>query len=204
MILAIPTIYLEKGKSKYSISGLQGLEKLDSKFRSNPIELAKLFREENNKSILFEIDESLESLKVVSQIRNTFDIPIQITTNSQNTVFLNEISQLLFCRVFLPIENARLLLNSIPIIKLSMLSRYDLSSYSRVMIDFENTKLRNIRINDITKLSIVNSDCDTIGLVNINQTDSNIDSIYLGKEYYGVHYAGQLLWRIAEKAQFAI
>ncbi len=204
MILAVPTIYLENGKSIYSISGLPEFEKLDSKFKENPIKLAKLFREENNKSILFHIDESLESLKVVSQIRNNIDIPIQITTNSQNAVFLNEISKLLFCRIFLPHENTNQLLNSIPIIKLSMLSKYDLSEYSRVMIDFENTQLSNIETNYDTKISVIDSKCNTIDLVEINKLTTNIDSIYLGKDYYGVHYAGQLLWRIAEKAQFAI
>lgn len=204
MILAIPTIFLENGKSKYSIRGLPGFEKLDSKFKDNPLELAKLFREENNKSILFQIDDSIESLDSVKQIRDTLDIPIQLISYSNNIELLNLVNDAKISRMFIPIENINISPDAIPIIKLSALSEYNIDDYSRIMIDFENTKLKDIEIDGNVKISIVNSICNTSDLIKINRIVTNIDSVYLGKEYYGVHFAGQLLWRIAEKAQFAI
>lgn len=204
MILVIPTIYLEKGKSKYSIGGLPGFEKLDSKLKDNPLELAKLFREENNKSLLFKIDDSIESLDIVKQIRDSLDIPIQLISKTNSTEFSNLISDAGMSRVFMPIKHIQILPTAIPIIKLSALSEYNIYDYSRVMIDFENTRLRDIESKGNIKISIMNSICDTNDLVRINKKVTNIDSIYLGKDYYEVHFAGQLLWRIAEKAQFAI
>ncbi|MFA7325618.1 MAG: hypothetical protein WC121_03075 [Candidatus Kapaibacterium sp.] len=204
MILTIPTIYLENGKSKYTISGLPGFEKLDSMFKDNPLELAKLFREENNKSILFQIDESIESLNTVSQIQDILDIPIQLITITKNQSLLKHISETRFSRIFVPIERINSLPTSIPIIQLSAISDYNLNEYSRVMIDFKNTRLENIEYYGETKISIINSLCNTSDLVRMNTMNTNIDSVYLGKEYYRIHFAGQLLWRIAEKAQFAI
>lgn len=204
MILAIPTIYLEKGKSKYSISGLPGFEKLDSRFKNNPMDLAKLFREENNKSILFQIDESEESLNMVLHVRDLLDIPIQLITKSNNKSLLKQISEVNIRRVFVPIERICTIQYSIPTIKLSTISEYDLNEYSRVMIDFENTRLENIEYKGKAKISIINSICNTKDLIRMNTMNTNIDSVYLGKEYYGIHFAGQMLWRIAEKAQFAI
>lgn len=204
MILTIPIIYLENGKSKYSISGLPGFELLDSMFKDNPLELAKLFREENNKSILFQIDESMESLNKVSQIQDILDIPIQLNINTKKQSLLEHISETRFSRVFVPIERINSLPTSIPIIRLSAISNYNLNEFSRVMIDFENTRLENIEYYGETKLSTINAICNTSDLVRMNTMNTNIDSVYLGKEYYGIHFAGQLLWRIAEKAQFAI
>jgi hypothetical protein len=40
-------------------------------------------------------------------------------------------------------------------------------------------------------------------LTKLNLSKSPIDSIYLGKEYYGINYVGQLLWRIAELEQLS-
>ncbi len=204
MILTIPTIYLENGKSKFSISGLPGFEKLNSLFMDNPIELAKLFREENNKSILIQIDDSMTSLETVIQIQNSLDIPIQVLTYSKNINLLESISKSTISRVYLPIENINGFPSSIPIIRLSAISNYDISKYSRIMLDFENTVLKNIGLVSDTKISIMNSNCNTPDLIKINTINTNIDSVYLGKEYYEIHYAGQLLCRIAEKAQFAI
>lgn len=204
MILTIPTIYLSKGLSILSVGGLSGFEKLDDYFKRNPINLAKLFREENNKSILIEIDESIESLNVVNKIRDSLDIPIQMATNSFNLEFLNKVNSIEISRLFLSIDNHKIFPKSIPVIRRSELIKYNLDNYSRIMIDFENTQLDNIELKINSKISIRNSTNCTSDLIRINTIKTNIDSIYLGKEYYGTHYAGQLLWRIAEKAQFAI
>jgi hypothetical protein len=106
--------------------------------------------------------------------------------------------------MFIPIENINISPDAIPIIKLSSLSEYNLDDYSRVMIDFENTNIKDVEVYGNVKISIINSICNTSDLIRINRIVTNIDSVYLGKEYYGVYFAGQLLWRIAEKAQFAI
>lgn len=204
MILVIPTIYLMKGKSQYSIYGLPEFEKLESHFKNNPLELARLFREENNKSLLIHIDDSLESLNIANTIQDILDIPIQLITNTTNIDFLSQISKSQFSRLFTPVNNAIKLPIAIPIIKLSDISDFNFESYDRVMVDFENAQFKNIEVKGSTKLSIINSVCTTPDLVEINKISTNIDSVYLGKDYYGVHFAGQILWRLAEKAQFAI
>lgn len=204
MILPIPSLYIENGKSKYSISGLPEFKKIESYFKNNPIELAKLFREENNKSLLIHIDVSIETFDFVNKINEILDIPIQILTESENIDELIRCSQLSTSRIFIPIKNSNIIPSSIPIIKISELKEQSLDPFKRVMIDFEQKNLKNINLGSETKISIINSKCNTLDLIEINQIDTNIDSVYLGKEYYGVHFAGQLLWRIAEKAQFAI
>lgn len=204
MILPIPSLYVENGKSKYSISGLPEFKKIESYFKNNPIELAKLFREENNKSLLIHIDVSNETFDFVNKINEILDIPIQILTESENIDELIRSSQLSTSRIFIPIKNSNIIPSSIPIIKISELKEHSLDPFKRVMIDFEQKNLKNINLGSETKISIINSKCNTLDLIEINQIDTNIDSVYLGKEYYGVHFAGQLLWRIAEKAQFAI
>jgi len=204
MILPIPSLYVENGKSKYSISGLPEFKKIESYFKNNPIELAKLFREENNKSLLIHIDVSNETFDLVNKINEILDIPIQILTEAENIDELIRSSQLSTSRIFIPIKNSHIIPSSIPIIKISKLKEHSLDPFKRVMIDFEQKNLKNINLGSETKISIINSKCNTLDLIEINQIDTNIDSVYLGKEYYGVHFAGQLLWRIAEKAQFAI
>ncbi|MCB0702453.1 MAG: hypothetical protein R2863_01055 [Candidatus Kapaibacterium sp.] len=204
MILTIPTIYLEKGKSKHSIHGLPGFELLDKKFKNDPLELAKLFREENNKSILIDIDETEESIFVLKSILNILDIPIQIYTRNSKDEFINKIEKMGIRRIFMPINIRVDKSFVIPVIKFTELHNSNISNFERVMIDFEGTSYKEINIDSNVKTSIINLNCSTTDLIEINKMKTGIDSIYLGKDYYGVHFAGQLLWRIAEKAQFNI
>lgn len=204
MILTIPTIYLEKGKSKHSIHGLPGLELLDKKFKNDPLELAKLFREENNKSILIDIDETEESIFVLKSILNILDIPIQIYTRNSKDEFIKKIEKMGIRRIFMPINIRVDKSFVIPVIKFTELHNSNISNFERVMIDFEGTSYKEINIDSNVKTSIINLNCSTTDLIEINKMKTGIDSIYLGKDYYGVHFAGQLLWRIAEKAQFNI
>ena len=107
-------------------------------------------------------------------------------------------------RVFIPIKYINQLKSAIPIFKLSDIESIQSHTFPRVLIDFEQCPLREIRSKNKMKFSVINSSCNTDLLSKMNQTNTDIDSIYLGKDYYGVHFAGQLLWRIAEKEQFLI
>lgn len=205
MILTIPTIFLINGKSKYSIWGLPELTKLDSHFKENPVELAKLFREENNKSILFHCDNSLKSIKVIKNLSESLDIPIQLFVNTNlESDIVKSINKLAISRIFSQIDFIHNFESAIPIVKISELNSFQNYPYQRIMIDFEQSPLRKINSNINVKMSIINSICDTNSLSELNKKNTPIDSIYLGKEYYGTHFAGQLLWRIAEKEQFSI
>lgn len=205
MILTIPTIYLINGKSKYSISGLPEFSKLDTFFKESPIELAKLFREENNKSILFQCDNNIKSINLIQKVSNCLDIPIQVITSSNlNSEFIYSINNMGLSRIFTPIEYVDLIQSAVPIIKLSEIDLLKNYTFPRFMIDFEESKLCDLPPKNNVKFSVINSICDTEILSKLNQIKTSIDSIYLGKEYYGIYFAGQLLWRIAEKQQFSI
>jgi len=205
MILTIPTIFLEKGKSKYSITGLPEFSKLDSFFKENPFEIAKLFREENNKSILFQCDNSTESINIIKMVSSNLDIPIQVLINSNiDPKLINLLKDNSLIRVFASADLIKDYLNTIPIIKLSNINSISKTNLTRIMIDFEKKPIQPIQNFSNTKISVINAFSNTILLSKLNEIENNIDSIYLGNEYYGTHYAGQLLWRIAEKAQFSI
>lgn len=205
MILVIPIIYLLNGKSKYTISGLPEFSKLDNYFKDYPFNLAKLFREENSKSILFHSDTSKESLEVINLTINELDIPIQAffskNLSNENIKSINELN---INRLFLPINQCHLFKNAVPVVKISDISSELLVGYQRVMVDCQDIPIESINLNIENKVSIINSSTTTQSLSLLNKNPSNIDSVYLGKEYYGTHYAGQKLWRIAEKTQFSI
>lgn len=205
MILAIPIIYLENGKSKYTISGFPEFLKLDSYFKDYPFNLAKLFREENNKSILFRSDTSKESLEIIKLVTSELDIPIQaLFLNDLSDEEINSINELSINRLFLPLDECKKIRNAIPVINISDVNLKNIITYERVMIDCENEPIEKINLNIENKIAIINSYTTTQSLSKLNKTPSNIDSVYLGKEYYGTHFAGQKLWRIAEKTQFSI
>lgn len=205
MILTIPTIYLINGKSKYSISGLPEFSQLDTFFKENPIELAKLFREENNKSILFHCDNNLKSINLIQKVSNCLDIPIQVIVSSNlNSEYIDIINNMGLSRIFTSIKYVDLIQSAVPIIKLSEIGSIQNHKFRRFMIDFEESILCDLPPKDNVKFSVINSNCDTEILLKMNQINTSIDSIYLGKDYYGIHFAGQLLWRIAEKQQFSI
>lgn len=203
MILTIPTIFLEKGKSKYSIKGFPEFSKLELHFKNKPSELAKLFREENNKSILISLDNSIESIMVVDNIVNKFDIPIQILIQSSLDTYVAErLNNIKFSRIFSKqnINNKDI----IPIIKYSNFEEKLFENEERILIDMEKKPLKPITTQNNLKISIINSESTTLDLIKLNTINTNIDSVFLGTEYYGIHYAGQTLWRIAEKLQFSI
>lgn len=205
MILAIPIIYLIKGKSKYSITGLPEFSKLNSYFKDYPFNLAKLFREENNKSILFHSDMSKESLDIIKSVKSKLDIPIQaLFLKDLSEEEVNLINELSVNRLFLPFEQCIKIKTAIPIINISDINSKNIINYERVMIECGNEAIEKINLNIENKVSIINSYTTTQSLSKLNKYPSNIDSVYLGKEYYGTHFAGQKLWRIAEKTQFLI
>lgn len=203
MILTYPIIYLEKGKSVYTISGLPEFNKLDNYFKENPLNLAKLFREENNKTIVISIDNSIESILELEKIINSLDIPIQVLIlnrlDKSLEIKLKEINfKRLFSNCFEDYSN------TIPVYKYSKIDSLDGIKKERILLDFEENKLTPINIPTNLKISVINSKCDTNDLIKLNTNKSNIDSVLIGKDYYGTHFAGQTLWRIAEKQQFCI
>lgn len=203
MILTIPTIFLIDGKSKFSIGGLSEFSKLDSFFKNNPFELAKLFREENNKSILVSIDNSKNSISILGNIIDKLDIPIQlILPNILDKQLIESINDLKISRIF---TNQKISLkNIIPVIKYSEFDETKHSKKERILIDMESQSLVPIKLLSNLKISIINSLNTTKNLIELNTSNSNVDSVYLGKDYYGIQFAGQTLWRIAEKDQFSI
>jgi len=208
MILVIPTVFISKGKSTYSVSGIEGLDRYEDYLKQNPLELIKILREENNKTLLIDSDNSEESQKLINSIVELLDIPIQIKFNKDSTIkFIDTISKLNIFRVFCDIELVDSIspkfFDTIPIIKLNEYNKDNCIEYSRVMIDAEGIALSEIEIEGNCKVSIINTKSNTKSLTKLHTSQSSIDSIYLGKEYYGVNYVGQILWRKAELEQLS-
>ncbi|MFN3194561.1 MAG: hypothetical protein ACE364_01250 [Chlorobiota bacterium] len=208
MILAIPTVFINEGKSVYSISGYDGLEKYSNYLKENPLELIKILREENNKTLLIHSDNSQKSIDLIRSITELLDIPIQVYINSDSSEeFIKSISKLRVLRVFsgkvkFEITKSHFA-NVIPVYTLDELSSESDINQERIMIDAQRRNLDDIDLPFAAKASIINSKTTTESLTKFHISNTTIDSVYLGKEYYGVHYVGQLLWRIAELEQLS-
>ena len=208
MILAIPTVFIEDGKSVYSISGYDGLEKYSDYLKENPLELIKILREENNKTLLIRSDNKEESVELIKSITELLDIPIQVYIDSDSSEnFIESISKIRILRIFSEREKFELVKsffpNVIPVYKLSDISSEIVVKHERIMIDAQERSLDKLDISLATKTSVINSKTTTESLTKLHLSDTQIDSVYLGEEYYGVHYVGQLLWRIAELEQLS-
>lgn len=208
MILAIPTVYISEGKSVYSISGYDGLEKYSDYLKENPLELIKILREENNKTLLIRSDNSQKSIDLIKSITDLLDIPIQVYIDSDSSdKFIESISKIRILRVFSEKEKYEIaksyLPNVIPVYTLDDLSSESVFNQERIMIDAQRRSIDDINLPFSAKASIINSKTTTESLTKLHLSNTIIDSVYLGKEYYGVHYVGQLLWRIAELEQLS-
>ena len=208
MILAIPTVFIEDGKSVYSVSGYDGLEKYSDYLKQNPLELIKILREENNKTLLIRSDNSQKSIDLIKSITDLLDIPIQVYIDSDSSdKFIESISKIRILRVFSEKEKYEIaksyLPNVIPVYTLDDLSSESVFNQERIMIDAQRRSIDDINLPFSAKASIINSKTTTESLTKLHLSNTIIDSVYLGKEYYGVHYVGQLLWRIAELEQLS-
>lgn len=208
MILVIPTVFIRNGNSIYSVTGLEGLDKFENFLKHNPMELIKILREENNKTLLIDSDSSEESQKLIKSIVELLDIPIQILFNKNSTrEFIESISKLNIYRVFCDTELvysiSPFFIDTVPVIKISNYDIDNYTDYNRIMIDAEGTLLSELDIQSSKKVSIINAKSDTKSLTKLHTSQSQIDSVYLGKEYYGVNFVGQILWRKAELEQLS-
>jgi hypothetical protein len=208
MILAIPTVYINEGKSVYSVSGYDGLEKYSDYLKENPLELIKILREENNKTLLIRSDNSQKSIDLIKSITDMLDIPIQVYVDSDSSEkYIESISKIRILRVFSEKEKYEIaksyLPNVIPVYTLDDLSSESVINQERIMIDAQRRSIDDINLPFSAKASIINSKTTTESLTKLHLSKTTIDSVYLGKEYYGIHYVGQLLWRIAELEQLS-
>ncbi len=208
MILVIPTVFIRNGKSIYSVTGLEGLDRYEDYLKQNPLELIKILREENNKTLLIDSDSSEESQKLIKSIVELLDIPIQILFNKYSTrEYIESISKLNIYRVFCDIEQVGTIspqfINTVPVIKLNEYNYNICTNHNRIMIDAKGIALSKIEIEGNCKISIINAKSDTESLTKLHISNSPVDSVYLGKEYYGVNFVGQILWRKAELEQLS-
>ena len=208
MILVIPTVYIKKGRSVYSIGGLDGLEKYSDQLKESPLNLIQLLREENNKTLLIHSDNSTESMELIKSIIDLLDIPIQVYLHTDNSdEFIQSMSKIRILRIFSDFQKinyvSAIFPNAIPVFKITEYSQEINNEFDRIMIDAEGKNLGDVLINTDKKVSVINAMSNTELLTKLNLSKSPIDSIYLGKEYYGINYVGQLLWRIAELEQLS-
>lgn len=209
MILTVPTINLYKGKSLHTLHGIKGLSSLGNHLKDNPLHLAKIFRKENNKSILLITDFSVESLKVVEEIVKALDIPLQVLINNISNINerVDTYRKLGVYRFFVPYrEEVKWLPNVFPILSANQIINSDLvDSFARAIIDSDFSNIDSLLdfTNQIkspkTKFVLFGQKLNTNDLIRLNINQEKIDCVILGSEYYGVNFAGQKLWRIAEK-----
>ncbi|MGA2296184.1 MAG: HisA/HisF-related TIM barrel protein [FCB group bacterium] len=90
MLLIIPSLSLHKGKCLFQIAGEKGTEGFYDKLSENPIELCKLWRKENAKTLhITDFDSFFEgghedNLNTILNLTQTVDIPITVLSDFKN------------------------------------------------------------------------------------------------------------------------
>ena len=84
MILVIPSIGLKDGSCLQCIIGEEGMESFYSRLSRTPLELCRLWRRENSKSIHIidydscDLDDNITNTNAILYIAHSIDIPIQV------------------------------------------------------------------------------------------------------------------------------
>lgn len=91
MLLVIPSIKMKHGKSLNVIKGIEGTDNMYNQLSENPVELCKLIRTENVKSLMiidcdsFEGENNAKTINSICEIANNIDIPLGVYSNFKHT-----------------------------------------------------------------------------------------------------------------------